>query len=71
MDPTRYSYAACLRKGDGPAKKDVATAVSLFERLADEGLLEAKVDSSVDLPRGRLDENRRDRWLIFQGRPLR
>eukprot|EP00903_Cladosiphon_okamuranus_P011718 g11020.t1 len=37
-----YSYAGCLRVGDGPAEKDVATAVELFERLGSEGLLEAK-----------------------------
>lgn len=45
---TRYSYAGCLRVGDGPAERDVAKAVSLFERLGDEGLLEAKVHLRVD-----------------------
>lgn len=44
VEPTSYSYAGCLRVGDGPAERDVATAVSLFGRLGDEGLLEAKVD---------------------------
>lgn len=43
VGPARYSYAVCLREGDGPAERDVATAVSLFERLGGEGLLEAKV----------------------------
>ena len=38
----RYSYAACLRNGEGTAQ-DLGKAVSLFERLGEEGLLEAKV----------------------------
>lgn len=53
VEPTRYSYAGCLKVGDGPAKRDVATAVSLFERLGDEGLLEAKVDCRSVLRRAR------------------
>eukprot|EP00752_Nemacystus_decipiens_P009159 g8181.t1 len=48
----KYSYAACLREGYGPAERDVATAASLFERLGDEGLLEAKNALAVILSTG-------------------
>lgn len=38
----RYSYASCLRNGEG-TKPDLAKAVSVFERLASAGLREAQV----------------------------
>lgn len=42
----RYSYAGCLRKGEGIGQ-NIPKAVSLFERLGEEGLLEAKVCTAV------------------------
>ncbi|CAM9437071.1 unnamed protein product, partial [Hapterophycus canaliculatus] len=37
-----YSYAGCLKNGEGGLQKDLVKAVSLFEDLGDAGLLEAK-----------------------------
>ncbi|CAM9089884.1 unnamed protein product [Scytosiphon promiscuus] len=37
-----YSYAGCLKNGEGGLQKDLVNAVSLFEKLSDAGLLEAK-----------------------------
>lgn len=42
-DANRYSYAGCLRTGEGGVPQDLPKAVSLFEQLGDKGLLEAKV----------------------------
>lgn len=42
-DANRYSYAGLLCGGEGGVPRDLPKAVSLFEQLGDEGLLEAKV----------------------------